>query len=189
VTGYHVYYGTTSRKYAKSVVAGNAMNITISGLTNSITYYFAVTAYDASGGESDFANEVKVVPGQLRPGLQVAPANEVVPGQLRVGLRLAPTKEAVLTVSGLVGHTYDILASTNLTTWSVIGSTTLDASGTQDFTDTNAASFPKRFYQTRENNNANGVSAPPEAIVQILVTSRRRAVLSVTGVPGQTYDI
>ena len=67
---------------------------------------------------------------------------------LRIGV--TPTKQVVLTVSGLTGYTYDILASTNLTAWTVIGTVTLGASGSLAFTDTNATSFPKRFYRTQQ---------------------------------------
>lgn len=173
VTGYRIYYGTSPRNYATSVIVGNALRATVGGLTNGIAYYFAVTAYDASGAESDFSNEVQIVPGQLR-----------------VGLRVSPSKQAVLTISGLVGHSYDILASTNLTSWSVIGTAALTANPTQDFTDTNAANFPKRFYRTRDNTpNATTAPAPAQATVTILSASLQRAVLSVTGVPGQLYDL
>jgi len=34
-------------------------------------------------------------------------------------------------------------------TWTVIGTATVGATGSLDFTDTNAASFSKRFYRTR----------------------------------------
>jgi hypothetical protein len=49
-----------------------------------------------------------------------------------------------------MGHTYDIKATEDFTAWTVIGTVTLGASGSLDFTDTNAASFPKRFYRARD---------------------------------------
>ncbi len=171
VAGYRVHYGTASRNYTDSVVAGNVMTTTVGGLTSGSSYYFAVTAYDASGAQSDFSNEVRIVPGQPR-----------------VRLALSPAKQAVLTVSGLIGRTYDILASTNLTVWSVIGSATLGASATQDFTDVNAAGFPRRFYRTRE--AADPVNAAPAAAqVAILSLTPLRTLMTVTGLPGHTYEL
>jgi hypothetical protein len=65
-------------------------------------------------------------------------------------IRTAPAGQFVLTVSGLIGQTYEVEATQDLATWSAIGTVTLGASGSSDFTDTNAASFPQRFYRTRE---------------------------------------
>jgi len=52
-------------------------------------------------------------------------------------------------VTGPVGHTYDIQATQDFVTWTVIGIVTMGASGTLNFTDTNAAAFSRRFYRTR----------------------------------------
>lgn len=61
VAGYRVYYGTGSRDYAQAkgsgLDAGNCTSYVVSNLGRGSTYYFAVTAYDASGNESDFSNE------------------------------------------------------------------------------------------------------------------------------------
>lgn len=57
VAGYNIYYGGASRSYTNSVSLGSVTNITISGLTEGATYYFAATTVDSSGTESDFSNE------------------------------------------------------------------------------------------------------------------------------------
>jgi hypothetical protein len=67
----------------------------------------------------------------------------------RVQIRVAANKQVVLTVTGQVGSTYNIQASPDLTTWTVIGTVVVPAGGSLDFTDTNAASFPKRSYRTQ----------------------------------------
>src|ERR1035438_7005006 len=95
-----------------------------------VTCFFAVTAYGTNGLESSFSNESSFVPGT--PIVQI---------------RAAPAGQFVLTVSGLVGHMYEILATQTFTDWTVIGTVTLGAGGSLDFTDTNAASFSKRFYR------------------------------------------
>ncbi len=58
LAGFKVYYGTSSRTYTGSIDVGNVETYTVSGLPKGQTYYFAVTAYDTSGNESDYSNEV-----------------------------------------------------------------------------------------------------------------------------------
>ena len=55
--GFKVYYGTSSKSYSGTVNVGMAPSYALSGLPPG-TYYFAVTAYDASGNESPYSNEV-----------------------------------------------------------------------------------------------------------------------------------
>ncbi|MBW2412699.1 MAG: fibronectin type III domain-containing protein [Deltaproteobacteria bacterium] len=58
VAGYIVYYGTQSGHYAYDVDVGDYDSVTISGLNEDVKYYFAVTAYDDEGNESDFSAEI-----------------------------------------------------------------------------------------------------------------------------------
>jgi hypothetical protein len=133
VAGYNVYYGGASGAYNNEVSAGNATNATISGLVQGTTYYFVATTYTSSGLESPFSSEVSyTVP--ILPGVQ---------------LRVTPAKQFILTVNGPVGHTYNIQATQDFITWTVIGTVTVGASGSLNFTDTNAASFSRRFYRTQ----------------------------------------
>ena len=61
LSGYKVYYGTESGAYDKVVNVGNITSQKIENLTDGQTYYFVVTAYDASGNESSFSAEVNIV--------------------------------------------------------------------------------------------------------------------------------
>lgn len=132
VTGYRVYYGVVSRNYSNSVVAGNVTTNTVPGLVNGVTYFFAVTAYNASGLESNFSNEFSHVP--------------VITAALA---SVATTRRGILTVRGLAGQRHNILVTQNFTNWTVIGTVTLGASGSVNFTDPNAAGFSRRFYRTQ----------------------------------------
>lgn len=58
VAGYKLHYGQTSGAYTSAVDAGTKAMAVVSGLTAGTTYYFAVTAYTASGTESLDSNEV-----------------------------------------------------------------------------------------------------------------------------------
>jgi hypothetical protein len=60
LAGYKIYYGTLTRNYTKVINVGNVTTYTIENL-NPDTYYFAVTAYDNSGNESGYSNEVSKI--------------------------------------------------------------------------------------------------------------------------------
>jgi hypothetical protein len=133
VVGYNIYSGVASGTYTNRVDVGNATTGNISNLVEGTTYFFAVTAYDASGLESDFSNELSfTVPGALTT-LQIHSASG---------------GHFIFSVTGPMGTTYDIEATEKFTNWIKIGTVTLGSGGSVDFIDTNAASFPKRFYRT-----------------------------------------
>jgi hypothetical protein len=67
VAGYRVYYGTSSGSYTQNIDAGNNTTATVSGLDVSQDYYFAVRAYDNTGGMSPFSAEVNQ-PAIVAPG-------------------------------------------------------------------------------------------------------------------------
>jgi Fibronectin type III domain/Viral BACON domain len=58
LAGYKVYVGTSSGVYGSSINVGNVTSYAVSNLGVGTTYYFAVTAYNTSGVESGFSNEV-----------------------------------------------------------------------------------------------------------------------------------
>jgi len=58
VNAYIVHYGTNSRAYPLSTNVGNVTTATVYGLAEDRKYFFAITAKNTSGLESDFSNEV-----------------------------------------------------------------------------------------------------------------------------------
>jgi hypothetical protein len=58
VAGYQVYYGGASGNYTNTLSTGNATKITVSGLIEGATYYFAVAAFDSLGFQSQLSSEV-----------------------------------------------------------------------------------------------------------------------------------
>jgi len=60
LAGYKVYYGSASRSYGAPIAIGRQTSHTLTQLPAG-TYYFAVTAYNTSGLESGFSNEVVAV--------------------------------------------------------------------------------------------------------------------------------
>jgi hypothetical protein len=72
VAGYKIYYGLACGVYCNTIsVAGStATNATVTGLVEGTTYYFAATAVDALGIESQFSNETSYsVPTNSTPTL------------------------------------------------------------------------------------------------------------------------
>ncbi len=58
LAGYKVYLGTASGVYGTPADVGNVTTFQIVNFSQGQTYYFPVTAYDSSGNESGFSNEV-----------------------------------------------------------------------------------------------------------------------------------
>src|SRR5207245_8250418 len=67
LAGYKLYYGPSSGSYQSSVDVGNLTSYTLSGLLEGRIYYFAVTAYNLSLGESGFSNEVNKAIADVTP--------------------------------------------------------------------------------------------------------------------------
>lgn len=133
VAGYRVHFGSVSGDYPSHIDVGGATSITVPGLASGVIYFFAVTAYNSDGVESGFSNEVRFLPGLHSS---------------RIGV--LATGEVVLKMNGIIGHSYDIEATEDLTKWTKIASVTVGDGGLVEFQDPNAANFPKRFYRTRD---------------------------------------
>lgn len=132
VTAYRVYYGTVSENYTTSINVENQTTVTIPNLESGIVYFFAITAINSSGLESGISNQVSFQPGQEG-----------------ISIQLAANGAPELSVKGLIGQKYDLEATEDLVTWSVIDTFTIGEGGSQKITDPNAIAFPTRFYRTR----------------------------------------
>lgn len=60
LAGYKVHYGKSSGTYTNTVTIGKVTSYSINNLAPG-TYYFTVTAYDTTGLESGYSNEVSKV--------------------------------------------------------------------------------------------------------------------------------
>jgi hypothetical protein len=65
VSGYRVYFGTSSHNYSSVIDVGNRTDCTITGLLSGVTYFISATAYsNSTGDESNFSGEIAyTVPG------------------------------------------------------------------------------------------------------------------------------
>lgn len=68
IAGYVIYYGTISvsqagQEYDNRTEIGNVLTTTVASLQNNVTYYFALTAKDAAGNESEeYSTQVSATP-------------------------------------------------------------------------------------------------------------------------------
>ncbi|MBN2506770.1 MAG: fibronectin type III domain-containing protein [Verrucomicrobia bacterium] len=113
VCAYVVYYGTQSRGYPLATNVGNVTTATVYGLDEGRTYYFAITARNLSGLESNFSNEVtNAIPAELTnkaPTISIiadrVTTEDTVVGPLPFVVGDADTAVANLTVSGYSTNT------------------------------------------------------------------------------------
>ncbi len=61
IANYNVYYGIASATYTNTAAAGTNTTVSISNLVEGVTYYFAATAVDSVGLESDYSTEVSTL--------------------------------------------------------------------------------------------------------------------------------
>lgn len=164
-----------SGEYTDIVTVGNVTSVTISNLVPGVTYYFAITAVNAEGQESGFSNEAsyRQEPAQVQ--------------SVQLQIHSSANGSMMLHLTGPPSHTYEIEATGDFTTWTVIGTVTLNAGGALDFIDPDAANFPQRFYRTRDS-QSNPQSLPPPQL-QIHRAPDGQIMLSATGPAGHTYDI
>ncbi|MBI2303897.1 MAG: right-handed parallel beta-helix repeat-containing protein, partial [Chloroflexi bacterium] len=121
MAGYRVYWDTDAGfPYANVITAGNTTAYTLTSLTNGITYFVAVTAYDTAGDESWYSGEVSALPSIITTGGTVTGrvdaqgrANDggvliTVVGSLFTSTTAA---DGIFTLVGIPSGTYTVTAS------------------------------------------------------------------------------
>lgn len=135
IAGYNIYYGGASHSYTNKMSVGLATSVTISGLVEGDTYYFAATTTSTQGMESTYSGElIYFVPvGNQPPTLnainnlnltQVAPAQTVSLSDITSG---SATQNQTLTVTA-------VASDTNLISNLAVHYTSPSTNGTLTFT-------------------------------------------------------
>lgn len=158
LTGYKVYYGTTSGVYTQSVDIGNQTTATLTNLSVGVTYFSVVTAYDAQRLESPPSVEISFTPVALPPPpaptvtleTLTPPDNNPFPESETAPLisdhAPLPSGECRFTITAPAGQTLDIYATADLLNWTQVATST-NPSGRLRVTDHQAADGIQRFYQ------------------------------------------
>src|SRR3989441_1262254 len=136
LAGYKLYYGSSSGSYQLSVDVGNQTSYTLSGLLEGQIYYFAATAYNLSGSESGFSNEVsKAIPDVTPPTVSInVPANGVTVSGTAVTVSASASDNV-----GVAGVQFkldgvNLGAEDTVAPYSATWNTTLATSGTHSLT-------------------------------------------------------
>ncbi len=71
LSGYRIYYGTSTGNYSQVVRLGKVTSYRLGGLSNGVRIYISASAIDTSGNESEKASEVSALPRLFtRPSLR-----------------------------------------------------------------------------------------------------------------------
>ena len=128
--GYVVYAGNSATNYTAQLNVGTNTMVTLTGLTEGTTNFFAVSSYNAAGIVSSPSTAISyIVPGRLL-------------------MTSVPGATPSLKFPTASGHWYEVDASTDLKTWTNIYQTTSATNNAwTSFTDPNAHSYSRRFYR------------------------------------------
>lgn len=130
--GYAIYCRNASSNCSSRIDTGTNIATTISGLKEGETYYFVVTAYNATGIESSPSNEISYI----------------VPGLLVLTSGLTQSVPVSMKFPVVPSHWYEVQASTDLKSWTSIWQTPVMTSNEwSQFSDPQANQFPTRFYR------------------------------------------
>ena len=142
VVGYRVYQGGASQVYTNVIDVGHQTSMTISNLVTGATYFFAVTAYDATGSESAFSGQI----------VYTVPISASLPGEALLSCALRRDYSGHITLSGTApaGWSYDVWATQDLVSWLPIGSVIVDVTGAFQFTEPETSLLPVRFYRLHQ---------------------------------------
>lgn len=80
LAGFKIYWGVEEGEYTHSatIETPNASSYVVTGLERGTTYYFAATAFDSEGLESDFSNVATKTTGGIPGSFPNSPTNLVV---------------------------------------------------------------------------------------------------------------
>lgn len=137
VSSYRVYYGTSTNNFTIVPVLSGT-NVTLTGLVNGQTYYFAVASCDSTFDQGTLSPIISATVGSVAP----------VTGMLSA-LTGLPTGQFGFVMSGVANAEYTVEASTDLVHWVALQTNT----GSFQFIDSNTAQFPRRFYRTVSTSN------------------------------------
>lgn len=133
---YRVYVGTASRQYTQSYSTAQPF-FAIPPLPDGAKYYFAVTAVNSAGLESDYSDEISTS-GESDSG--------------SIGTTITPTISSTsfrLTVSASPGISVTFESSTNLVDWQLHSSVLANAQGLATLIQSRSSLVPGRFFRVR----------------------------------------
>ena len=166
LAGYKIYYGTSSGVYPNTINVGNVLTYQLPNLTDGVTYYFNVTAYNTGLIESGYATEVsKTIPASSY-ALSVVSAGT---GSGAVTSSPAGISCGTICSGSFVPGTSVVLtaspnASSTFTGWSGACSGTGTCTVTMSATGSVTATFAIKTFTISASAGTNGTIAPTGAV-------------------------
>ena len=184
LAGYKIYYGTSPASYSASVDAGLVTTYQFNNLTDGLTYYFSVTAYNASRSESGFSNEASK---SLPPPTSYA----LTTSRTGTGAGSITSSPAGISCGSVCSATFTAGAAATLTATASSGSLFAGWSGactgtgtctlTMNAAKTATAAFTPRTYTLSATSGANGSISPAAAVSVNYGASQTYTITPATG--------
>jgi hypothetical protein len=141
VVGYRVYYGGSSGTYTDSIDVSAVTTAEVAGLLVGANYYFVVVAFNQSGLESDFSDELSVL--AKAASLPVG----AVPAQIGGFSRIDGKTMGFDIVGGAEVTELRIYGSSDLKEWELLETVSGSVSAKVLVQDPEALGAPRRFYR------------------------------------------
>lgn len=136
LSGYKVYVGTRPQAYTSVYDTGAETSFSLTNLPAGVTHYFAVTAYNGDGVESDFSEEIIYTP----------PVDGVSAAQLPAYYDFT-SGEVKLRFQGRAGQECRVLASSDLVVWEEVWLSAVAGTDRVEVQAGPTAQHPVRFYR------------------------------------------
>ena len=192
IAGYRLYDGVASRTYTNLINAGNVTTQAVSGLTVGVTYFFAVTAYDTNGLESDYSSEVSyTVPLPTNPPAVVSltsPTNGAIfaePASITLAAAVTPNGHTITRVEFYNGATLlgTVAAAPYSFSWNSVSAGTYALSAKAVYDSSNTVNSAAATVTV-------AAGKPPSGLtLQIHLGAGGSIVLSALGQPGEVYNV
>jgi len=137
IVGYRIHYGTASGQYSSSVQVGKVTGYTVSALARATTYYFAVSAINAAGLESQLSAEISGTTSSAEPPVEVYQDFTLTSDDRFFTLSFVNTP----------GKIFRVEASTDLKTWTALSTSFTDSTGYFSYSERRTASRLIRFFR------------------------------------------
>ncbi len=195
LAGYKIHYGTTSRSYTSTVDVNRVTNYTVAGLSAGQTYFFAATAYNASGQQSGYSNEVS----HTFPPANGAPSTPSIPSGPTSGLvntALAFTTSATDPNANTIEYRYDWGggvysnwgSASQSKSWSAAGTYTVKAQARDSVGAESAWSAGKTVTITSPNSAPSTPTAPTSSVSNAVVGTAITFTTSATDPNANTIE-
>ncbi len=173
VAGYRLCWGQSSGDYTATISAGLKTSFSLTDLVPGLTYYLSLTAYDRSGVDSEFANEVRYTvpypPIPTRPSFLKLPTAVTF---TQNGVTITPGASVTVAPHANVTFSTAVTGTSPLKFQWFLGKTLLAGPATNTLSLSNVASSNAGVYTLTVSNSLGCVTSAPMTLVIVPLLSR-----------------